>query len=172
MVILDMRGNIVLVNSQLERLFERTRDDVLGQSVEILMPERFRGAHQNHRSGYFSDMRVRPMGSGLELSGMRRDGSEFPVEISLSPLVTEAGTFAIAAIRDITERKRAERKFRDLLESAPDAMVVVDSDGVIELVNSQFERMFGYDRSEAIGQPIELFVPKRFRKKHVGHRKG
>lgn len=172
MVILDMRGNIVLVNSQLERLFEWSRADVLGQSVEILMPERFRGAHQNHRNKYFSDMRVRPMGSGLELSGVRRDGSEFPVEISLSPLVTEAGTFAIAAIRNITERKRAERKFRDLLESAPDAMIVVDSDGLVELINSQFERMFGYERSEVIGQPIELFVPKRFRKKHVGHRKG
>ncbi|MCQ3937116.1 MAG: PAS domain-containing sensor histidine kinase [Chloroflexi bacterium] len=172
MLILDSQGTIALVNSQLEKLFGWSRSLLLGQTVEILIPKRFHAVHQKYRVGYFSDLRMRPMGSGLELSGVRRDGSEFPVEISLSPLETEEGVFAIAAIRDTTERKRAEKKFRGLLESAPDAIVVVDDKGVIQLVNSQLEKMFGYDRSEIVGQTVELLVPKRFRKKHAGHRAG
>ncbi|NOH02887.1 MAG: PAS domain S-box protein [Chloroflexi bacterium] len=170
MVILDAQGAVVLVNSQLEKLFGWPRNLILGQTIEVLIPERFRPVHQKHHRGYFSDLRSRLMGSGLELSGMRRDGGEFPVEISLSPLETEDGVFTIAAIRDVTERVRAEKRFRGLLESAPDAVVVADEKGVIQLVNAQLEKMFGYDRSELIGQAVELLVPKRFRKKHVSHR--
>lgn len=172
MVIVDAAGKIVLVNSQLEKLFGWNRIDVLGQPVEVLIPNRFHISHQDHRSAYFLDMRARPMGGNLALSGVRNDGSEFPVEVSLSPLETEQGPFAIAAIRDITERARAERKFRGLLESAPDAVVVVDHNGFIQLLNSQAEKMFGYTRDEVIGQSIEIFVPKRFRKRHAHHRGG
>jgi PAS domain S-box-containing protein len=170
MVIVDDSGNIVLVNSQFEKLFRWRRAEVVNQPVECLIPPRYRGRHERHRHGYFSDLRVRPMGSNLELQGLRRDGTEFPVEISLSPLETEQGTLAIAAIRDITDRKRAEEKFRGLIESAPDAIVVVDKDGVIQLVNSQMEKMFGYERAEVVGQAIEVLVPKRFRRNHVRHR--
>jgi PAS domain S-box-containing protein len=172
MVIVDGHGSIVLVNSQFEKLFGWSREKMQGKPVENLIPDRFRNKHASHRSGYFSELRVRPMGSGLDLFGLRQDGSEFPVEISLSPLPIEGETFVIAAIRDITERKRAEKKFRGLLESAPDAIVVVDKDGVIQLVNSQTEKMFGYDRTEIIGRTVEVLVPKRFRKAHLTHRKG
>jgi protein-histidine pros-kinase len=110
------------------------------------------------------------MGAGLELYGLRRDGSEFPVEISLSPLETEGGTLAMSAIRDITDRKKAEQKFKDLLEAAPDAMVIVNQAGEIVLINSQTERLFGYPRRELLGQPVETLVPARFRDKHPGHR--
>lgn len=172
MVIVDGRGQIALVNTQFEKMFGWSRKEIKGQPIESIVPARYHARHEQHRTRYFSDMRVRPMGTGLELFGLRRDGNEIPVEISLSPLETEDGRFAIAAIRDVTERQNAERKFRGLLESAPDAIIVVDRAGVIQLVNSQTEKMFGYVRDEIVGLPIETLVPKRLRKKHVGHRQG
>src|SRR4029453_6335512 len=119
-----------------------------------------------------AEPRVRAMGSGLELSGLRKDGSTFPVEISLSPLQTESETLVSAAIRDISDRKKAEERFKGLLESAPDAMVIVDNDGRIVLVNAQTERLFGYPRQELVGEMVELLVPVRFRGSHFRHRAG
>jgi PAS domain S-box-containing protein len=103
-------GLIVLVNAQVDALFGYAREELLGQSVEVLVPERFCDAHRFHRVGYFADPRTRPMGAALELFGRRRDGSEFPAEISLSSIETEDGTLAIAAIRDVSERVAADRE--------------------------------------------------------------
>jgi len=163
-------GRIALVNAQAERLFGYPRDEMIGQLVEMLIPERFRAAHPAHRDNYFRHARPRPMGAGLELYGRRRDGTQFPVEISLSPLETETGIMAISAIRDISARRSAEAKFRALLESAPDAMVIVEGSGRIAIVNAQTEQMFGYRRDELLGQPVELLVPLPFRGRHEHHR--
>jgi PAS domain S-box-containing protein len=171
-VIVNSVGNIVIVNSRTEKLFGYPRADLLGKSVDILVPERFRAQHPGHRRGYFADPRFRSMGSNLELHGLRLDGTEFPVEISLSPLETEEGLLVSGAIRDISERKKAEDKFRGLLESAPDAMVIVNRDGRIQLINAQTEKLFGYSRDELLGQWVELLVPDRLRAYHPGLRNG
>jgi len=112
------------------------------------------------------------MGAGMELYGLHKDGHEFPIEISLSPLHTSDGMLVSSAIRDISERQRAQERFRALLESAPDAMVIVDASGKIVLANAQTQKLFGYPGAELIGQPVEILVPQRFHGQHPHHRQG
>ncbi|MGZ3159213.1 MAG: PAS domain S-box protein [Burkholderiaceae bacterium] len=169
-VIANSTGRIVLANSQAENLFGYASGELRGQLIEVLLPERYRGSHVGHRSNYFGVPRTRTMGAGLELYGVRKDQVEFPVEISLSPLDTEEGTLVMSAIRDISERKKAENKFRGLLESAPDAIVIVNRQGKIVLVNSQTENLFGYNRQDLMGKGIEVLIPKRFGEKHPAFR--
>ena len=172
LIIVGADGRIQLVNGQIEKLFGYRRDELLGQPIEILVPARYREGHPEHRSGYFADPRSRPMGAGLDLHAVRKDGSEFPAEISLAPMMTPEGILVTAAIRDVSERKRAEDRFRGFLEAAPDAVVIVNRFGRIVLVNAQTEKLFGYPRDELIGQWVEMLIPERFRPKHPKHRVG
>ena len=170
MVMADSDGRIVLVNSQTEKLFGYSRDELLGNSVDMLVPERFRSTHPGHRRAFYGDLKSRPMGTGRDLFALRKDGSEFPVEIGLNPVTTDEGVFVLAAVVDITERRRLEERFRQVVEAAPNAMVMADREGRIVLVNAQTEKLFGYVREELFGKAIETLVPDRFRIVHHDYR--
>lgn len=171
-VVVDHRGLIVLVNRQTEVLFGYAREELHGQPVEILVPDGVRTYHQQHRERYASEPRVRAMGPGLDLRARRKDGTEFAVEISLGPLRTADDILTSAVIRDVSRKRRDERLFRGLLESAPDAVVIVDETGHIVLVNQHVEELFGYARADLIGRSIEVLIPDRFVGMHVGYRAG
>jgi len=166
MVMINPAGRIEMVNVQTERVFGYERHELLGNSIEMLVPERFRPAHPGLRGAYFHNPVSRPMGAGRELYGLRKDGSEFPVEIGLNPIQTDDGPMVLSAIVDISSRKRLEERFRQVVESAPNAMVMVNAAGLIEMVNAQTERLFLYDRKDLLGRAVEMLVPDRFRRNH------
>lgn len=165
-VMINARGEILLVNAQTERLFGYTGAELLGRPVELLVPERFRAAHPAQRLSFFQRPSARAMGAGRDLFGRRKDGAEIPIEIGLTPIESPEGNLVISAIVDITERKRAEHLFRQAVQSAPNAIVMINEQGEIVLVNPQTERMFGYASADLLGEPVELLVPDRFRAAH------
>jgi len=176
-IIVNGKGQIVLVNAQTEKWFGYSRDELLNQSVELLMPERFRTPPTSYQQAYKDNPLARPMGEVNDLYGRRKDGSDFPVEINLSPLEATKEKLVTHIIRDISARRTAEEelraseaRFRGLLESAPDAIVIVNEKGCIVLVNAQAEKWFGYARAELLNQPVELLIPEHLRIDHQGYR--
>jgi PAS domain S-box-containing protein len=162
MLVADADGRIVFVNHPAEQLLGYHRDELIGVSFEFVIPG---SHHQNASAGG-----TRSIGAAVEAYARGKDGLEFPIEINFSRLDTPLGVRVMSAIRNIADRRKVEAKFRSLLESAPDAMVIVDARGQIVLVNAQTERLFGYGRDELLHRPVEMLVPERFRGGHVTHR--
>jgi PAS domain S-box-containing protein len=174
MVVVHQDGGIVLLNLQAEKEFGYRRDELLGQKVTNIIPEGFAERLVADDLRFKEGETAQEIGGGIELTGRRKDGSEFPIEIMLSPLESAEGTLVTAAIRDISVRKRAEKhlaqmegRYRGLLEAAPDAMVVVHQDGGIVLLNLQAEKEFGYHRDELLGQKVTNIIPEGFAERLV-----
>src|SRR3984885_8695487 len=169
MVVVSPNGEIVLLNARAEKQFAYRRDELLGQDVKSIIPEGFAERLIADGTRTAAEAQAQQIGSGIELNGRRKDGSQFPIEIMLSPLESAEGTLVTAAIRDVTEHKNAEKhlvqmeaRYRGLLEAAPDAMVVVNRNGEIVLLNVQAEKQFGYRRDELLGQKVKSIIPEGF----------
>ena len=175
MVVVNQTGEIVLLNVQAETQFGYRRDELLGQRVTNIIPEGFAERLVTDATRSATDALAQEIGTGIELSGRRKDGTEFPIEIMLSPLTSADGVLLVtAAIRNISVRKAAEKnltqvedQYRGLLEAAPDAMVVVNQTGEIVLVNVQAEKQFGYRRDELLGQRVTNIIPEGFAERLV-----
>ena len=170
-VVTDDRGTVVAANARCGAVFGLGPDQLVGRPVETLVPEAARATHPGRRDRFARTHGQRPMGL-LHLAAVRGDGSEFPAEISLARIDVAGATYVCATVRDVTERRRQERQFRELIEAAPDPMVIVDGDGTIVLSNRQVDRVFGYEPGELVGSPVERLVPERFRSGHVAQRGG
>lgn len=167
MVMTNSDGEIVMVNSASEKLFGYSRQELIGQSIEILVPEQFRFHHPEFRLTYIKESESRPMGHGRDLYGLHKNGKEFPVEVGLNPVETKSdGTFVLAVIVDISDRKQAEKMIHLAVEASPNGMVMTDHKGKIIMVNSTTEELFGYHRQEMIGKPIEILIPISHRDQH------
>lgn len=181
-VVVDRDGSILQVNSHAEDIFGYTRNQLLGKKIEMLVPERLRRSLDLHRESFAEKPKLRRMGAGLDLFGRRRDGSEFPVEIRLSPVVAEGIVIILSAIHDITDQKRIEQELRraheelaqrtveqigeyrarlaSIIDSSEDAILTKGLDGTITAWNRGAERIYGYPAQEAVGKHISMIVPE------------
>ena len=163
LIVVDLSGEIVFLNDEVERLFGYGRGELLGKGVELLVPERNRTAHAVSRERFLSAPMTRKMGAGRELVGRHKDGSTFPVEVALKPLQTAEGMYVLSVVIDVRPRQRLERRVSEMIDIAPLAMLLVEQDGMIAQVNREAERLYGYAREALIGASVEKLVPKRFR---------
>jgi PAS domain S-box-containing protein len=171
MIMTDAEGKIVLINAEVERLFGYHRDELVDQSIDILVPASARPHHGGLRASFVAEPKARRMGVGRDLFGVRKDGTQIPVEIGLNPIQTKVGLMILRAITDITERKLSDERFRLVVEACPNGMIMTDADGKIVLINTEAERLFGYGRQELSGRSIDILVPAMPRPGHAKLRK-
>ena len=172
-VVIDSDRNILVINDQVEKLFGYSRDELIGMSHDILLPEEIRTPHEGHMEKYFIDPKTRPMGIGLQLNAKKKDGSLFPVVVSLSPARMNDQDVVISSVRDATEYKRkeeetkkSEQRYDEIFNSAPNVIILVNEERKIIDVNDRGVEILGYEREELIGQSHDLLLPERFREGH------
>ncbi len=169
-IVVDKEGEIVFANTKAEIVFGYHQGEMIGLPIESLIPKKFRRAHKEHRRRYMQSPHSRPLMSGLQLKGLRKDGRIFDVEIALTPVESNGELLVSSTVRDISADDSSEAYFRNVLESAPDAMVIIDHYGKISVVNAQAEQMFGYTREEMLGKEVEMLLPAELHHKHISHR--
>ncbi len=170
LILVNNLGKIAYLNKFADKLFKFDKQELIGQDLATLIPDKFKGKHPSLLESYFKNPSNRKMGENRELYALKKDGTEFPVEIRLNPIVTVDGVLVLAAVIDITERKKATEQFRLVVESAPNAIILVNNKGVINLINKQTEVLFGYTRDDLIGEKIEILLPDRYKGNHPSHR--
>jgi PAS domain S-box-containing protein len=173
MIMVDKTGRIVMANAEVERMFGYSRQELIGQSIDVLVPPPARPTHPQVSGEFVALPQNGAMGEGRELSALHKAGNEFPVEVRLNPIETTEGPMVLNVIVDVSERKRvdaekkiAQEQFRLAVEACPSGMVMVDRAGQIVMVNAEIEHMFGYARQELVGQSIDILVPPRARPTH------
>jgi PAS domain S-box-containing protein len=176
-VVTDREGRICEANPRARELFGYSQEEFAGMSIESLVPERFRDRHPEHREAYNAHPKSRSMGAGLNLVGLRKDGSEFPVDILLKPTATASGPIVLSFVRDVTEQRAAQEAARDaaqrfdnLFEFCPDGIFVTEPDGTIRAANTRAAELFGFAQADFAGMPVEYLIPERFRGRHPEHR--
>ncbi len=167
----DAMGIIRVATPMAERLFGYEPGELLGQPIRVLIPEARRAKHDELAAAFQRAPRARPMISGGDLQGLGKDGATFAAEIALAPYETDDGLIVVSIVRDLSHLERSELHFQNFLESAPDAMIIVDDEGRITIVNEQAERMFGYRRDELLGECIDMLLPQELRSSHTAHRR-
>lgn len=171
-IVAKTNGEICYLNAESERLFCYTREELLGKSIDVLLPERFVQGHANLRQSYIANPTPRYMGAGRELFGRRKDQTEFPLEIGLRPIDSAGEQLVIATIVDITARKQSDERFEKVIEASPYGKILVDNNGIIQLLNPALLKTFGYEKDELIGKSMDILLPERYRENHAQLREG
>ena len=171
LVLVDEAGTMLLANREATRLFGYEPDELTAKPLSLLVPPRWREVHPAHRERYLRDPQARPMGAGRDLYGLRKDGTEFPVEIGLNPVDANGKRLVLSAIVDLTERRKAQVRFRAAVEASPTAMLMTGAEGAIVLANTRAHQLFGYPPGALLGRTVDALVPLRFRGGHLAHRR-
>ena len=175
-ILIDARGIVLMFNPACEKLFGYSADEVIGKNVKMLMPEPYRHEHDHYIVNYLDTRKPKIIGIGREVVGLRKDGTTFPMDLSVGEAKQEGGSIFVGIIRDITERKSAERALREsagrmraLIETAVDGAILIDARGVVLMFNPACEKLFGYFADEVIGKNVKMLMPEPYRHEHDGY---
>lgn len=171
-IVTHQDGRISYLNAEAEQLFGYVRDELINQSIDLLLPDRFSRHHAQLRQSYTNDPSTRYMGAGRDLYGKRKDNSEFPLEIGLRSLVADGEQFIVATIVNITRRKQLEERLAKVIDASPYGQLLVDERGIIQLINPSLLHLFGYSKEELLGKSMDILLPERYRDGHEKLRAG